>query len=225
MKNKLMVIAVLFAMSAAAWGQDAVIREIRGTVEIKAPGASEWVPARPGTVLAKDASISTGFRSTALVVLGNSTLTVRPLTRLRLDELAEAQGREQVSLNLQTGRVRAEVTPPSGGKTDFTVRSPSATASVRGTIFEFDGINLSVIDSTVRLSGPNGRSVLVDAGGTSFINEATGQAAAPLEIAAAVLTPELPHGSESGAAITVEKIVTTTEEPAVRNSIGVEVGW
>jgi hypothetical protein len=198
MKTKLLLI-VLAACSFTLWAQEAKILEAIGTVEIKAPGSVEWLPARVGDTIAKNGAISTGFKSTARLSLGNSTITVRPLTRLSLEELTASQGAEQVELNLRAGRVRAEVNRPSNGNdVNFSVRSPSATASVRGTVFEFDGVNLDVIDSTVELSGSNGKRVIVDTGGSSYVNETTGQAAPPLEMAAADLTPDLPPGSDSG---------------------------
>jgi hypothetical protein len=68
-------------------------------------------------------------------------LLVQPLTRLTLDELIRRGDRNTAGITLRSGRVRAEVTPPSE-ETDFTVRTPSATASVRGDIYEEDGIYL-----------------------------------------------------------------------------------
>jgi hypothetical protein len=220
MKRKLLMMMCAAALGASVWAQNAVIGEIKGTVEVKTPGAAQWLPAHEGMILPKNASISTGFRSTALVALGNSTLMVRPLTRLSIEELAETRGAEQVSLRLQAGRIRAEVTPPAGGRTEFTVRSPSATASVRGTVFDFDGVNLNVVDSSVRLTGSNGRSVVVDAGGSSFVSETTGQAAAPAETAAAVLVPSLPPGSESGVTPTVIKPLLNSS-----GDVGLDLDW
>ncbi|MDR2371334.1 MAG: FecR domain-containing protein [Treponema sp.] len=207
MKAKLLFI-LCAACSSALWAQEAVLRETMGTVEIKAPGSEEWIPARAGDVLAKNGSLSTGFKSTALLSLGNSTITVRPLTRLSLDELVRVQGTEQVEIRLRAGRVRAEISPPENGRVNFSVRSPSATASVRGTVFEFDGVNLDVMDSTVELAGRSGKPVIVDAGGSSYIDETTGRAAPPLEIAAAELVPDLPAGSDSGAAAAPAKPLT-----------------
>ncbi|MDR1904517.1 MAG: FecR family protein [Treponema sp.] len=114
----------------------AFFRELSGTVETRASGSAVWVKAAKGYPIGKDTIISTGFKSTAVIAVGNSTLTVRPLTRLSLEAIIQNQDGEQVSLYLQTGRVRAEVKPPSRGNIDFTVRGPSITASVRGTGFD-----------------------------------------------------------------------------------------
>jgi hypothetical protein len=210
---------MMITLGSAVFAQ-AVIRDLSGTVEVKAPGAGDWVPAQRGETLAKDGLISTGFRSTAVLLVGNSTLMVRPLTRLSVEELVEIQGSEQVRVNLQTGRVRAEVAPPAGGRTDFTVKAPSATASVRGTVFEFDTLNLTVANGTVELSSSDGTSVRVEAGGASFVNEATGAVASPEETAAAGLVPTLPVGSDSGAAVTPDK-----PQAPIQGGFTMDFGW
>jgi hypothetical protein len=147
--------------SLGAQELSATIRECSGDVEIKVPGG-EWVPAGPGMRLQSSALISTGFKSSALLVLGNSTLQVRPVTCLSLEELVSREGGERIGLALRTGRIRAVVTPPPDVKVSFTVRSPVATASVRGTSFEFDAFNLRVLSGTVAFTG--GDNVTVFAG-------------------------------------------------------------
>lgn len=213
----------------------AVIKEVTGKVEIRDSPAAAWAPALEGTALTKDTVISTGFKSVAVVSLGNSTLTVRPLTRLTLEEIARAEGSEQVQLYLLAGRVRAEVTPPAGGRTDFSVRSPSATASVRGTSFSFDSVNLNVIGGLVRFSGSIGNPVYVGAGEGSFVGEG-GRPANPSDVAAANALPTLPVGvgagtigslSSSGGRPVGEDVPTPPipPPPPSGGSIDIIIGW
>jgi hypothetical protein len=176
----------------------AFFREVNGTVEIKAPGSVEWVNAVKGDRIEKNTIISTGFRSTAIVILGDSVITVRPVTRLSLEEIIRNQNGEEISLYLQTGKVHAEVKPPAGENIDFTVRSPSVTASVRGTSFEFDTENLRVDEGRVQYSLANGRKVSVAAGGRSYVNEISNTVISPFEAAVEFLSPALPFGSGSG---------------------------
>ncbi|MCL2791808.1 MAG: FecR domain-containing protein [Spirochaetaceae bacterium] len=184
------ITTTIFAQAAP----QAVIRDLVGTVEIQRPGSAAWQPATRGATLTADTVISTGFRSTAVIAVGNSVLTVRPLTRLSLAELSRAQDEEKVELNLTAGRVRAEVRSAEGVRTDFTVRSTSATASVRGTIFEFDTRNLKVSEGTVAFSGVAGVPVFVDTGSTSFVDDRSGRIASPTETFIADLRPDLPLG-------------------------------
>jgi hypothetical protein len=159
----MMLLGLFLLGGGMATAQEAVIRKISGNVEVKAPGGG-WVSAEVGRKLERSAQISTGFKSGALLAVGNSTITVRPLTRLTVEELTVSEGNELIDLNLRVGRVRAEVVPPPGRKTEFTVRSPMATASVRGTSFEFDGMRLNVEEGRVYISGQGSGGSYVGAG-------------------------------------------------------------
>jgi hypothetical protein len=199
-----LVMLIAAGLSAQTPGQKpgATLRELSGRVEIKPPGSAVWVPAEEGMALEKAAVISTGFKSAALLVLENSTISIQPLTRLSLEEILERQGNEQVDVYLRTGRVRAEVRPPAGGKIEFTVRSPIATAAVRGTVFDFDMVNLTVAEGRVQFAAAAGSPVPVRAGESSSVNEAVNTASAPREEQAAALAPALPLGTETGGAAT-----------------------
>ena len=194
MKKTFFTILLLAAIAAGVFGQNGVIRELTGEVELKPSGASSFTAAKAGDVVARDTIVSTGFRSTAVITVGSSTITVRPLTRLSLAEIQSASETENVNVNLQTGRVRVDVRPPAGTRTDFTVQSTTASASVRGTSFEFDMVNLSASEGTVSFGGVSGTpAVMVQAGGASFIGT-DGSAVNPAEVSAAALLPPAPVG-------------------------------
>jgi hypothetical protein len=195
MKKVLVVVLVMMAGIAGAQSPRAVIRELRGTVETKAPGSSIWRAAVVGQELERETLVSTGFKSEAVLDLRGSTLRVRPLTRLSLGEIEAAADVERIDIQLRTGRIRADVKPPAGGKVEFTVRSPIATASVRGTVFDFDTVNLRVNEGTVSFAGADNTAVYVAAGQSSSPDPASGRASAPVEIAAA-RTPPPPAGVE-----------------------------
>jgi hypothetical protein len=191
-------LGLVLAMGAALLGaQTARIQQIRGTVEVKAPGAAEWRAAETGQVLDAASVISTGIKSTALVSIGNSTVVVRALTRLSLEEIAAAQNDERVLVNLWVGRIKADVKPPAGGKVNFAVRSPSITASVRGTVFDFDGIRLEVEEGRVYLGGENAAGVYVSAGHTAAADAGTGKTAAVIETIKEALSPAPPAGVDA----------------------------
>ena len=179
---RLIVLLSLLSLGTIAFAQTSgagVIREISGTVELKAPGAANFVAANIGDQVNQETVISTGFRSTALVELGGSTvIAVRPLTRLTLTEITAAEGTETLNVNLQAGRVRVDVHPPAGTRASMSVSSPQATASVRGTTFWFDGANVSVGDGAVDFSGTSGNIPMpVSAGSVSSVD--TGGKAMP----------------------------------------------
>ena len=197
MKSKIIFgLMIMFAVSGV-FAQQATIQDLAGTVELKRPGSAVWEAAVKGQTLTNDTAISTGFGSTALVQAGSTVITVRPLTRLSLSEIIAIAGTETINVNLQAGRVRVDVNPPAGARANTNVRGPIATASVRGTVFEIDTYNLTVIEGTVEFTGSSGPGVLIDAGRSSFTDEATGRAASPGELALTELKPEFPVGSDA----------------------------
>lgn len=195
-----------------------VFWEVNGTVEIRSQDGA-WVSAGAGDRIEKETLISSGFKSSAIISLGDSIVMVRPLTRLSLEEILQHEEGEAISLSLQTGRVRAEVSPPSGGRTDFTIRSPSAVASVRGTSFEFDTVNLRVLHGQVLYSRINGTQVPVAGGEISYVDETEGRVVSPFEAAAENLNPTLPMGSGSGLRGNTRDVSPGT------GAVGIEFEW
>lgn len=175
---------------------EAFIKEMTGTVELKTPGSAKWIAAKQGDRIQEATVISTGFKSTAMLSIGNSTLMIRALTRMSLDELKNRNETDTINVGLSTGRVRADIKPPAGGKADVSVQSPSATASVRGTVFELDTASVRVIEGTVGFRPAGGlaqRPVMVGAGQQSWIDTDSGQAVTPAAAAETSLAlPALP---------------------------------
>ena len=209
-------IAIVFLFITVFWisAQTAVITELAGTVELKHAGSAVWENAQRGLALAADTVISTGFKSSALLRMGSSVITVRPLTRLTLAELSTTAGTETINVNLQTGRIRVDTTPPAGTRSSMTVRGPSTSASVRGTSFEYDTENLTVIEGTVTFTcSASDVPLLIDTGRSSYIVEQSGRAALLEETIVPVLKPDLPIGSQEFRFR--EKIIPATEEYTV----------
>jgi len=176
--------------------QSAVIERVTGTVEIKQPGEKVFKSANSGDKLFKETIISTGFKSFAIINIGSTTITARPLTHLSLTEMQNLTGIETLSVNLQAGRVRVDVKPPAGTKASTTISSPSAVASVRGTSFEFDTDNLYVSEGAVSFSGNRGQIVFVRAGESSRV-EASGVARNPRDERISNLMPPNPAGTSA----------------------------
>ena len=190
MKRTLFVYLLLAVACTCAFAQNAgqgsgVIREFTGEVELKRAGASSFVPAKPGDTIAPDTIVSTGFKSAAVIQVGNSTIAVRALTRLSLAEIQSTSDTETLNVKLQTGRVKVDVKPPVGGKANCTVQGPSSTASVRGTSFEIDAFSLKVLEGSVAFRGTRGRDILIPAGMTSTL-DGEGRAVDP--VGASVVT-------------------------------------
>jgi len=178
--KKITQLLIFLFIASGVFAQNGVIREISGSVELKHTATAGFVAAAVGDLIAQDTVVSTGFKSTALVEVGSTVIALRPLTRLTLKEISASAGEETLNVNLQAGRVRVDVNPPAGAKASMTISSPSATASVRGTGFDFDGRNLNVNDGVVDFTGDrDGLPKPVNAGFVSGIT-ADGKAADPL---------------------------------------------
>jgi hypothetical protein len=208
MKN--IFVALLFTgLLVPAFAQTAVIRELSGTVEVQRSAGAGWTRAAAGMKLDKNMSISTGFKSTALISLGDSSVAVRPLTRMSIEDLAASKDDENTTVFLRTGRIRVKVNPPAGGgKVNFQVKSPSATASVRGTEFDMDSSNVKMYSGAVAFAGSDGVPAIIGAGQSGY---AGGQVSAGLG-------PDLPLGirPKSGG----KPAVSTPAEGSVTGRIG-----
>ena len=210
MKRKILLTVITLLCGAALFAQTGRIKELAGTVELKHAGAAAFVPAKAGDAVPKDTIVSTGFKSSALIEAGSSVITVRPLTRLSFAELASSGGTETINVNLQTGRVRVDVNPPVGTRTVMSVRGPSATASVRGTSFEFDTYSITVLHGKVAFqtnqneSARPGRNqetaVLVINTAESSEIQSTGRVTDPLALTKEKLIPAIIRDIDSGAA-------------------------
>jgi hypothetical protein len=174
--------------------QNAVIEHVTGNVEIMQPGEKTYKNAVSGETIYKETVIMTGFKSFAIIKIGSTTITARPLTHLTLTEIQKMTDVETLDVNLQAGRVRVEVKPPAGTKARTTIIVPSAVASVRGTSFEFDMKNLYVNEGTVSFGGDRGQNILVRAGENSRLDQ-SGTVTTPKDEKISNLMPPSPVGT------------------------------
>jgi hypothetical protein len=149
------------AIGAAA--QSVEISEVNGLVRIH-DGSGSWSVAEPGDTLNRGMAVSTGFDGKAVIQVGPASVAVEPVTYLTLSQLTEEAGVSRTQVGLSFGRVNAEVKRADSLETNFEVRSPESTASVKGTEFAFDGSRLWVSEGDVSLRNRIGQSHSVRAG-------------------------------------------------------------
>ncbi|MDA3951738.1 MAG: FecR domain-containing protein [Spirochaeta sp.] len=192
---------------------DATITAVNGKVELRERAGGPWVAAQAGVVVPVGATISTSFNAGATVQVGESQLEVKALTRMRIEELITENGVDRSEIDLPVGRVSANVRGSSGNRAEFRVTSPIATASVRGTSFDFDGANLSVSEGIVVLANRFNESVQVAQGEQS---SAAGDGA-----------PQKPaEAAENSGTVTIS-VGPSGERPVVRESTtgGLTINW
>ena len=151
MKRIIMGLCLVLMVAGAGYGQAFVVKEVKGKVEVQS-GAAGWRAATTGMRLNKGTTISTGFNASVVLDVEGAVLQVKPLTRMRIDELVKKEGTVSTGLYLKVGKVKADIKSSEGLKHDFSLRSSVSTAAVRGTSFEFDGVNLWVENGTVVLT-------------------------------------------------------------------------
>ncbi len=163
MKKALIVIVIGLLVGMAVGAQNATVTDFSGKVEYRL-GAGAWQGVRNGLTLPLNATISTGFGSTATLSVSGSTIQVAQLTRLTVEELADDGSTVSTGIFVPVGRVRASVAQTPARSTDFRVRTAQSTAAVRGTEFETNGWQLSVSEGVVEFANLLGQGRNVAAG-------------------------------------------------------------
>lgn len=137
MKKKLikLFIALCFMIFAGVelFAENAVVTYVKGKVEVLRN--DKWIQLEIGDSIFPSETVSTGFQSEVKIKYNGSVLGLGAVTRITIDELSKVPGKETVNLNLSTGAVRSKVTHADDTRVSYTVRSPVAVASVRGTDF------------------------------------------------------------------------------------------
>ena len=210
--KKIVCVIVSLLIGISIYPQEAgILKEIFGTVELKAVGGA-FIPAKNGDQVLEDTVISTWFKSNALLEVGSTLIAVRPLTRLTLTEIRLSYGSETLNVNLQAGRVRVDVKPPAGTRASMSISSPVATASVRGTSFEFDTQSLYVHEGNVSFKGSYGQEISIITGDRVALGE-NGSVTNPISQGSSGLRPQAPNGAEASPGI-ITGTITSGETPA-----------
>lgn len=129
--KKFLLILILSCLVFSVFALDGVVVDVLGKVE-KQSGDS-WITLKKGDILVPGDVVSTGFKSEAVLSIGESTVTVRALTRLTIEQLYEKNKNHISSVYLDTGSICADIKPVENKRVGFTVKTPAVTASVRGT--------------------------------------------------------------------------------------------
>jgi hypothetical protein len=123
------VLATMTVVSASAL--EATVLSTKGKVEVQK--GNDWVAVKEGDTIQKGAIISTGFKSEAVLKVKESTFKLSPLTRITIEQLASTSTKDETQMYLDSGSVSFNVKKSENKRVGFKVRSPAATASVRGT--------------------------------------------------------------------------------------------
>lgn len=115
------------------FSENAKVTYTKGKVEVLRN--EKWQQLKVGDYLQEKDIVSTGFNSETKIIYKDSVMNLGALTRITFEELSSSDFKETVSVFLNTGAVRSKVNHSSGKKVAYSVKTPVAVASVRGTDF------------------------------------------------------------------------------------------
>lgn len=145
MKRFLLTLALSVLTALSVCALEAKVISVTGQVEQQR--GSSWIAVKTGDRLQKGAVISTGFNSEATLDINGTKLKVGALTRMTIEQLADNASKDETQVFIDSGKVQADVSHTENRRNSFKVRSPVATASVRGTNIEMYAFGpFSVLD-------------------------------------------------------------------------------
>ena len=150
--KKTCLLVFLALLIIPAFTLDAVVVSVLGKAEMQT--AKGWQPMKEGSKLTAGTLVSTGFKSQAVLSIGKSTVTVQPLSRLTLEQLTERADSDVSRIYLDAGSIKADIKAAENNRVGFTVKSPVATASVRGTSGVIDSFGALESTSGVWMVAP-----------------------------------------------------------------------
>lgn len=108
------------------------ISAIKGEVEYRRKGESQDRTFTKDVVLQEGDVILTGDKGNVTLALGNQTLNIYPWTSFRVDESLKGDNVKKTKLYLEVGAVAGKVKHTAAIRSDFSVTTPNANASIRG---------------------------------------------------------------------------------------------
>ena len=160
------LISILILPSIVFAADPVLLKNVSGTVELKAGEQAAWTQALPGASVPSGSQVRTGADGRAELKFKNKTsVWLKPSTNVALEQ----QGAKHNRIILANGSMKLRV-PHLGFREKFEVRTPVAVASVRGTVFTVDDRNLQTLFGDVKMAFDDGRKLDVPQG-TGFNGE------------------------------------------------------
>jgi len=161
------LLLVLFLFPARAFCEPAaIILSFTGSVDFRAAKDAEWKNAVKGAQIPDSGSVRTGKESrAALFFKNNTTVWLKENTTLEI----QSKNIIDNTISLNTGSIKVRV-PHLRFREKFSIRSRTALAAVRGTIFTADAnesgdlSSLNVLFGEVKLDIDNKKSSLISQG-------------------------------------------------------------
>jgi hypothetical protein len=159
----IVIIIFLSFISTNLYAQINVIA-VKGQVAYKK--GRVWAPLQRGARLFPGVKISTGYRSSATIMLNRHRVILKQLTMIKVYENSVKKLQQRTRIGLRRGTIRAKVNKARKIKTLFRVSTPVATSSVRGTEKEISfgpagGMTINMIEGEAEGESKNGTKKLI----------------------------------------------------------------
>jgi len=155
---------IIAQQGTVALGASTTVSILSGEVSARTADAADFRPVSDGTLLRAGMTIRTGESSYAvLTYFEGSTVSLEPNTTLVIEALeANPDGSTIISMQQQVGRTWHSVTKLLNAGSKYEVKTPTLTATVRGTAFEI-GVDQNattgeIVSSVVTTEGAVGAS-------------------------------------------------------------------
>ncbi|HNY11961.1 MAG TPA: FecR domain-containing protein [Candidatus Wallbacteria bacterium] len=152
------------------------ITALSGDVSFKANAGMKWAAAAVNDKLTEGAYLMTAFESScSLEFMDGSKMNVRELSKIQINKFSSELKKVETEVTLYNGKLRATVHKDISVKTDFKVRTPVSTISVRGTEKEITslpgfGTNVQNISGLVEVRNLIGQTVLLEKGNETKVS-------------------------------------------------------
>lgn len=160
--------APIFSPQPATLGSQCTLSIMGGSVSIQSPEADGWQVGSNGMTLKAGTIVKTGEDSqVVLTFLEGTTIELEPGTSLQIQELRYGDDQSTVVVLRQwAGRTWSRVTRMTDGDSLYEIRTPSAHAVVRGTLFftEVDESGATTVQTLEGLVSVMAKGVEVDVG-------------------------------------------------------------
>ena len=143
--------------TAPAEDKPAKVVSVSGRAQKLLAGQDKWENLAAGDLLDKHTVIRTGLRSRVVLKFQDrAEVIIEDATKVGISEFLQSGNKVRARLGLKYGSLHVDV-PKQNGPTDFSVSTPVATLSIRGTagnidFFSDSGLHLYSVHGTWRLS-------------------------------------------------------------------------
>jgi hypothetical protein len=161
MSPRTLVFLSVFSIPILVLAGPVTLKNTSGTVEFKPAADAVWSQANPGVQIPSGGQVRTGVDGRAELRFANkASVWMKPSTNVALEQ----QGARRNRIVLTVGSLKIRV-PHLGFRDKFEIKTPTAVASVRGTVFSASadekGENLQTLFGQVDVKSDDGRSFKV----------------------------------------------------------------